>query len=107
MYNLGLAADPDRHDLSGDLVWNAFYLHALLSDLHLKGQKLQLPHRCLQADRFTSALDARNYMIAKHGQRMWAHACDDCEKIIPVREDDPNGECSSVPSCLTYSPMSC
>ena len=64
MYNLGLAANPDRHDLTGEIVWNAFYVHALLGDCALDGRTLTLPHRCLQSERFAAAPAAPNYSIA-------------------------------------------
>ena len=89
MYNLSVSADPDAKSLTGELVWNAFYLHALLAHHHRRGQQLRVPHRGVHAGRFTGALDARNSLMAGVGQPMWAHACDECEKLIPpVTEGD-------------------
>ncbi|KAI0694818.1 hypothetical protein C8Q76DRAFT_634236 [Earliella scabrosa] len=83
MYNLGVSADPDRQDLTGDIVWNAFYLHGLLLHHVRLGNQLVVPHRGKQADRFTGALRARNTYMVGTRQPAWAHACDDCEKIYP------------------------
>ncbi|KAI0712635.1 hypothetical protein C8Q76DRAFT_621583 [Earliella scabrosa] len=83
MYNLGVSQDPDRQELTADIVWNAFYLHALLMHHSRLGLQLNVPHRTKQAERFTQALVSRNEYMVGTRQPHWAHACDDCEKIYP------------------------
>ena len=106
MYNLGVSSDPDAQNLTGELVWNAFYLHALLLDCHRRGATLDLPHRCNQDQRFIEAIDARNDAMVGTGQPMWAHACDECEKLIPPPDDTgPNGKWSTSQPVLTGGPL--
>lgn len=82
IYNLALSGDDEPHDITGDLVWHSFYLHALLADHARRRERLHLPHRGTQHDRFSAAIQVRNFAMVGIGQPLWAHACDDCEKII-------------------------
>ncbi|TFK78734.1 hypothetical protein K466DRAFT_506824 [Polyporus arcularius HHB13444] len=85
IYNLGLAGtlDSHPHPLPAAVVWNSFYLYSLLLyACHHTQSSLIVPHHGDQADRFTAALEARNLQIMGTGQPEWAHACDECEKII-------------------------
>ncbi|KAI0740570.1 hypothetical protein C8Q76DRAFT_608605 [Earliella scabrosa] len=101
MYNLGVSTDPDAHNLTGDLVWNAFYVHSLLLNCHRRGEQLDVPHRCHQADRFLDAINSRNDDMVGTGQPLWAHACDDCEKLYPPPESEgPNGRWKRVAACV-------
>ena len=52
---------------------------------------LQLPHHGNNRDRLTLALDQRNQAMAGTGYAQWAHACDDCEKLIPPAPGSPEG----------------
>ena len=78
-----MAGDATTHPLTGEVVWHAFYLHALLEDSHRRAVQVQLPHHGKQSERYQSALAARNVRMAGTGQPMWAHACSECEKMIP------------------------
>ena len=87
-YNLALT-DPDpKNPLTSDVVWSAFYLHALLRDKEQRQEQLQVPHRGHQSQRFNQALAERNARMAGTGQPQWAHACDDCEKVVRSRDAD-------------------
>ena len=77
--------------MSSEIVWNAFYLHALLLHHHRKNSTLELPHNGKQSDRFTDALKARNNVMVGIGQPQWAHACDDCEQLIAPAPGSPEG----------------
>lgn len=85
--------------ISSEIVWNAFYLHALLLRHTKSGALLTVPHLGLQADRFTSALVQRNMAMAGTGQPHWAHGCDGCEKVA---QDPETGPCKYHISCTIY-----
>lgn len=76
--------------LTTELVWHAFWLCSLLQHAERIGQPLRVPHRVHQDTRWSNALDARNRFTVGTGQPLWAHACDDCEKII-FTEDAAGG----------------
>lgn len=95
IYNAGLTMEHNPHLLTTDIVWNAFYLHALLLDSVRRGIPLFVPHGGKHTNRFNAALDARNGRMVGTGQPHWAHACDECEKIIPRAGPD------SPPSMFT------
>ncbi len=82
VYNAGLTSDNLQRPLTGETVWNAFYLHALLLDRERRSEQLQIPHSGNHSNRFLAVLGARNVRMAGIGQTQWAHACDECEKII-------------------------
>ena len=65
-------------------------LQALLKDAQSRSARLELPHGGPHSDRFTHALQSRNMRMAGVGQPMWAHACDDCEVVLP--RDPTRGE---------------
>ncbi|RDX40837.1 hypothetical protein OH76DRAFT_1504468 [Lentinus brumalis] len=94
-YNLGLCDLPDARQLSGDTVWHAFYLHALLLDSTRRSDPLRVPHSGVHAERLQRALEARNLRMAGVGQPEWAHACDLCEKIYPTDPSDPEKRLSA------------
>ena len=84
VYNESVATLTDTSlPLTGDVVWHAFYLHALLLDCHRHGSQLRVPHHGSHSQRYQAVLDKRNQKMAGTGQPMWAHACDECEKILP------------------------
>ncbi|KAJ7886648.1 hypothetical protein B0H13DRAFT_1889165 [Mycena leptocephala] len=59
------------HELTGELVLEAFILHALLQDQRKHGDILSLPHRAYQEHRFDQAMADRNLRMAGDGQDMW------------------------------------
>ena len=90
--------------MSSEIVWNAFYLHALLLHHCRRKSTLELPHGGAQSVRFSDALKARNNTMVGIGQPQWAHACDDCEKMVTMETEDvmTSGKCYlSVVSPLT------
>ncbi|PIL31096.1 hypothetical protein GSI_05792 [Ganoderma sinense ZZ0214-1] len=90
IYNLSLRTFQEGSTkITSEIVWNAFFIHALL--LHHTRSRLcmKLPHHGEQSDRIASALLACNEAMVGVGQVEWAHACDDCEKIVEV--DAPEG----------------
>ncbi|KAI0744417.1 hypothetical protein C8Q76DRAFT_604520 [Earliella scabrosa] len=100
IYNMGLAGDMQSRPLTGDTVWHAFYLHALLQDRSRFGERLEVPHSGLHSDRFAAALEARNRAMVGDGQEFWAHACDECEQIIRAKPDDPDQRNSRIHACV-------
>ncbi|KAI0707148.1 hypothetical protein C8Q76DRAFT_817301 [Earliella scabrosa] len=103
VYNAGLCSDNHSHPLTTDLVWNAFYLHALLldSDHQPTLPPLRLPHHGKQSDRLDEALVARNKrMVGGAYQPYWAHACDECEKIIPLRPSSHRAYPERLSACV-------
>ncbi|KAI0744593.1 hypothetical protein C8Q76DRAFT_605770, partial [Earliella scabrosa] len=75
--------------LTGEVVWHCFYLYSLLLDCQRRPRPLVLPHHGPQSQRYQEALHERNSVMVGTGQPMWAHACKECEKIIPpAREGD-------------------
>ena len=61
--------------------------------------RLCLPHGAKQSNRVADALEARNKHMIGIGQAEWAHACDDCEKILEVEELAAGG--ATWGECLT------
>ncbi|KAJ7486073.1 hypothetical protein B0H11DRAFT_1721890, partial [Mycena galericulata] len=95
VYNKALAhtsEDPSasrlKDELSGDLVLEAFFLHAIMRWKSNRGEPLALPHHGHQNHRLDEVLADRNYRMAGTGQEMWAHTCDRCTKIY--QGDDGN-----------------
>ena len=84
IYNLSHRGEayPSTVPLSTDVVWDAFWLYALLLWSQRTEQPLVVPHSGEHKDRWTTSLSARNVAMAGTGQALWAHACDQCEKII-------------------------
>ena len=72
--------------MTSELVWNAFYIYALLLDHTRRAVSLKLPHHGEQIERVAAALHARNLRMVGVGQAAWAHACDDCEKLVPSED---------------------
>ncbi|KAK7689517.1 hypothetical protein QCA50_007309 [Cerrena zonata] len=60
-------------------VWNAFFLHSLLTDFDERSHVLELPHDAAsQATRLDEAIRLRNASISGTGQDHWNHACNLC-----------------------------
>ncbi|KAJ7267708.1 hypothetical protein B0H12DRAFT_1068094 [Mycena haematopus] len=68
-------------ELTGELVLDAFLIHAILQEQHSRREVLSLPHHGLQNHRFDEVLAERNSRMAGTGQDMWAHSCNRCVKI--------------------------
>ncbi|KAI0724250.1 hypothetical protein C8T65DRAFT_563690, partial [Cerioporus squamosus] len=86
--------------LTGELVWNTFYLHALLNFKHCRTEILELPHNGPQSERFMAALEERNKLMVGIGQPLWAHSCDDCEKVTPSPATDPDAPWQHLTACV-------
>ncbi|PBL01432.1 hypothetical protein ARMGADRAFT_1043343 [Armillaria gallica] len=68
--------------MTGEMVYDAFFLHGLLLD-HFNGHsRLSVPHRGLQRDRLTAALEERNIRMVGTGQEHWAHRCKICMHLF-------------------------
>lgn len=89
-YNQGVGAPATNvpnnlkyHDvMTGEMVYDAFFLHGLLLD-HFNGHsRLSGPHRGLQRDRLTAALEERNIRMVGTGQEHWAHRCKICMHLF-------------------------
>lgn len=66
-------------EMDCEMVWNAFFLYALLLDHHGREDILRIPHHAAtQADRLRPALEARSNRMVGPGQEHWSHACDKC-----------------------------
>lgn len=76
--------------ISGQVVLDAFFLHALLRDKSIHGSTLTVPHHGLQRDRLEDVLMERNIRVAGTGQEMWGHACGTCMKIINTNDGSAN-----------------
>ena len=100
IYNLSLRGAPgDTSKMTSEIVWNAFYIHALLQHHSCDDSRLCIPHWAKQSDRIAAALEARNKHMIGIGQAEWAHACDDCEKILELDGLAAGGATYGV--CLT------
>ncbi|RPD52418.1 hypothetical protein L226DRAFT_468036 [Lentinus tigrinus ALCF2SS1-7] len=99
VYNLGLSSQVSSPPLTGAMVWSAFYLHALLSDQQELSSQLELPHHGRQNARFEAALRERNQRMRGIGQRLWAHACDDCERVS-LAPDGCDGSYTRLSACV-------
>ncbi|TFK82744.1 hypothetical protein K466DRAFT_499739, partial [Polyporus arcularius HHB13444] len=84
--------------LVSDNIWHAFYLHALMLDHDRRDMPLHLPHHGPQAERLRDAMAARNIRMAGTGQPQWAHACDECERIVP--SPDPSQPPVRINACV-------
>ena len=101
IYNLSLPETVgERPSITSEIVWNSFYLHALLLHHTRRASQLKVPHSGEQADRLTAALNARNEQMVGVGQPEWAHACDDCEKILTP--ENSTGEDTTWSKYITY-----
>ena len=64
----------DVHD-----TWNAFFLHALLTQHEERCQTLVLPHKgYTQPERLLVAIQVENKQMSGTGQEYWNHVCDKC-----------------------------
>lgn len=84
-----------RYQLRTEHTWDGFVLLALLRDARDNTIVLEVPHTCLQKDRFTGAMRARNERIRQLGQPAYAHYCDRCTR----RFEDPDGKTRTFLLC--------
>jgi len=90
---------PFELALTGDYVWEAFFIYSLLLDHMEHGTILDLPHAVPdQTIRLRAALEARTLAMAGPGQELWSHACDLCCKY---RTTD-SGVIGKLPRVHTY-----
>jgi hypothetical protein len=69
-------------ELTGDHVWDAFFIDALISDCNEHDTLLELDNNVPdQAQRLRPALEARNLSMVGPGQELWNHACELCCKL--------------------------
>ncbi|KDQ55343.1 hypothetical protein JAAARDRAFT_133990, partial [Jaapia argillacea MUCL 33604] len=71
-------------DLDGDLVWDAFFLHALVCESTEQGSKLWLSNQGSHSNHIENALHDHNAAMAGPGQEQWNHACDLCCAVETV-----------------------
>ncbi|KAJ7594982.1 hypothetical protein C8J56DRAFT_777583, partial [Mycena floridula] len=94
-YNLAIASIngiPDSVSylnslLNPDMIYEAYFMHALLRHHAERAIPLAIPHNGAQKDRLKGPLEARNQLMVGTGQEMWAHACTVCTKIYRGRDD--------------------
>ena len=64
--------------LTSLVVWDAFFLHALILDHDERRTNLILPEQGDQASRLKGALMARTERFVATGREHWGHMCDIC-----------------------------
>lgn len=70
---------PKLFELDVDDVWNAFFLHALLSDHRERGEVLVLPHKTKNTHEHVRVkLRERSSRDSGTQRENWNHACDVC-----------------------------
>lgn len=80
--NVNRNGQPTQPTLTGEQVWDGFFLHSLLLEHSEHGTVLELAHNAHdQAERLRPALEARNAAMVGPGQEMWSHACELCCKM--------------------------
>ncbi|KAI0313487.1 hypothetical protein OF83DRAFT_1175635 [Amylostereum chailletii] len=87
------------------IVWDAFFLLALIRDHKERGNQLRLTNVGDQSKRLEEALNAWNILMAGQGQECWNHACDRCCAIEVKGElDEPSTSHSTLAFgfCLTF-----
>ncbi|KAK0460479.1 uncharacterized protein EV420DRAFT_1267553 [Desarmillaria tabescens] len=89
-YNQGIAAAtmnvPNNLKyhaiMTGEMVYDVFFLHGLLLDHFNQHSRLSVPHGGQQWDRLTEALEKHNIHMVGTGQEHWAHRCKICMHLI-------------------------
>src|SRR5258705_10835534 len=74
--------------LKTEHIWDAFVLLSLLRDREIHSRQLKLPHKGLQKDRLTEAMQERNLRIVTEGQDEIAHSCDKCTRDYKTTDAD-------------------
>jgi hypothetical protein len=69
-------------EITDTIIYDAFYLHALLRDKLSRHELLHLPNRGIHNRWFDQAMQERNLRYAGNGQPLWGHACKRCMHII-------------------------
>lgn len=70
--------------LPEDVIFDAFFLHAILRRLERQQRNLVLPHHGDQYIRYRDILSACNSMIAGTGQPAYHHACRKCLHVFSL-----------------------
>ncbi|KDQ58768.1 hypothetical protein JAAARDRAFT_69191 [Jaapia argillacea MUCL 33604] len=109
IYNFALAANslcrptiwPSglTFNLSGEQVWRAFFLNALLRDWTERGLVLVLPDSGDHDSRLKHAMDIRNHLMIEHGQPEKMHAC----QVCPLRAVVTDGIAIGHPCCMVHN----
>ncbi|KAF9005725.1 hypothetical protein BDZ89DRAFT_966423 [Hymenopellis radicata] len=76
-----------KEELTQEMVLDAFFLYALLRHNIV----LRVPHHGQQEHRLDDALHEANQRMAGTGQPQYAHACDQCLKVISNNNGEPIG----------------
>jgi len=75
--------------LTANQVWDGFIILALLRDAISNQERLQVPHKGQQKDRFRAVMSARNISIICNGQPdAVRHACDRCLRVYLDEQDE-------------------
>ncbi len=48
IYNVGVSSQNAGHNLTPEVVWHVFHLHALLDWKHRRSERLEVPHHCVE-----------------------------------------------------------
>ncbi|KDQ56438.1 hypothetical protein JAAARDRAFT_70720 [Jaapia argillacea MUCL 33604] len=83
-------------NLSGEQVWQAFFLNALLGDWSEHGLVLVLPDSGDHDSRLKHAMDICNHLMIKCGQPKKMHAC----QVCPLRAVVTDGIAVGHPCCM-------
>jgi hypothetical protein len=91
--------------MTGDHVYDGFFLHALLLHHQVNKTPLELPNRVdNQADRLRPALEARNKLFQGPGRPSSGHVCEVCsayKKIDPESDDNSLSNLSMYLSAMS------
>ncbi|KAK0217792.1 hypothetical protein IW262DRAFT_1463032 [Armillaria fumosa] len=68
--------------MTGEMVYDAFFLHGLLLHHFNQHSRLSVPHGGQQRDRLMEVLEERNIRMVGTGQEQWAHRCKICMHLI-------------------------
>ncbi|KAF9538564.1 hypothetical protein CPC08DRAFT_824622 [Agrocybe pediades] len=90
----------DDLSISSEQVFRAFVLNGLLRECYEQGTTLLLPDLGDHDDRLKAAMELRTRNIIAHGQKERMHACNKCEKPLPL---EGSGHCGLQPfrACVT------
>ncbi|TCD59926.1 Hsp70 chaperone [Steccherinum ochraceum] len=92
-------------ELTTILVWDAFFLHALLLDAQERGDHLVLDNSSDQDRRLDPALEARTRRVAGPYREYWNHVCQKCcQQNDSGNPDEPGRPCCGVRDCQNPLP---
>ncbi|KAF8580537.1 hypothetical protein K439DRAFT_1648182 [Ramaria rubella] len=101
------SAQSISHSMDGELILDAFFLHALLRNHTRQAFCLTLLHNGGHNDHFTNALNERNFCITGTGQEMWGHACNDCAKMYTGQDGKIYHMTAGVTDGITVDHLCC